>query len=441
MIYANVNMVVRDYESICDKKIVLYRGDKNVQIRFVIKDNKFVVVENTYAQLLIKRPKATPIFSEISEIEDNTVVLTVTGEMIDELLELGTYQFQIRLYDNDLVSRATLPPCESCLFIEKPIIFEGNGETPSVVNIAQVNFSTATYSGVEEEIFDDEGEYCKTTWLDGDLITDSRLNKIEGAIYDINKQTRENIQLNKNDIQLNKENIQLNKNDIQSNKENIQLILDIIDEPPTYTKPTFNTTVSKTVLEHTITTSVSIQSSFTRNDAGNVISYSLSKGGTTLVQGSSIETYTDTLTLTHGQSVTYTATVTYGDGEIKNTLLGVPYPSTSIKSGSLSKSVTVTGYAISYYGVVTESVFESTDNLSRKLKTSRSDTLTFNLTNQRVLYMYPKSFGNLTSIKDANGFDYINSYTLSNLTVNDVEYNVYILTDPVTITGFKQIYN
>ena len=129
MIYANVNMVVKDYESICDKKIVLYRGDKNIQIRFVIKDNKFVVVENTYAQLLIKKPKATPIFSEISEIENNTVVLTVTGEMIDELLELGTYQFQIRLYDNDLVSRATLPPCDSCLFIEEPIIFEGDEET------------------------------------------------------------------------------------------------------------------------------------------------------------------------------------------------------------------------------------------------------------------------------------------------------------------------
>ena len=66
MIYANVNMVVKDYESVCDKKIVLYGGDKNVQIRFIIKDNKFTVLENTYAQLLIKRPKATPIFSEIS---------------------------------------------------------------------------------------------------------------------------------------------------------------------------------------------------------------------------------------------------------------------------------------------------------------------------------------------------------------------------------------
>ena len=55
--------------------------------------------------------------------------------------------------------------------------------------------------------------------------------------------------------------------------------------------------------------------------------------------------------------------------------------------------------------------------------------------------MYPKSFGALTSIKDANNFDYINSYTRSEMTYNDVDYYVYILTDPVTITGFKQAFS
>ena len=417
MIYANVNMVVKDYESVCDKKIVLYGGDKNVQIRFIIKDNKFTVLENTYAQLIIKRPKATPIFSEISKIENDTVILTITGEMINELLELGVYQFQIRLYDDNLVSRATLPPCNSCLFIEKPILDEeGLFDIPSEVNIAQVNYSITTHSGETEVIFNSDGEYNKTPWLDGDLITDTRLNKIEGAIYDINERGRET-------------------------ESSIQMILDVIDKPPTYTMPTLNITSSKVEVEHMVSTNVNIQSSFAKNDAGNVVSYSLSKGGTTLIQGSSIETYSDTLTLTHGENVTYTATVTYGDGAIKNTLLGVPYPSTSIKSGSLSKSITITGYAISYYGVVTNATFDGTTGLTTKLRTTKSDTITVNLTNQRVVYMYPKSFGNLTSIKDANGFDYINSYTLSNTMINDVEYNVYILTDPVTITGFKQIYN
>ena len=55
--------------------------------------------------------------------------------------------------------------------------------------------------------------------------------------------------------------------------------------------------------------------------------------------------------------------------------------------------------------------------------------------------MYPQSFGALTSIKDSNNFEYINSYTRSEMVYNEVDYYVYILTDPVTITGFKQIFN
>ena len=63
------------------------------------------------------------------------------------------------------------------------------------------------------------------------------------------------------------------------------------------------------------------------------------------------------------------------------------------------------------------------------------------MTKQRSVYMYPQSFGALTSIKDSNNFEYINSYTRSEMAYNEVEYYVYILTDSVTITGFKQIFN
>ena len=56
--------------------------------------------------------------------------------------------------------------------------------------------------------------------------------------------------------------------------------------------------------------------------------------------------------------------------------------------------------------------------------------------------MYPSSFGKLTSIKDANNFEYINSYTLLEITYNDVAYNVYVLTDAVTVEGgFKQAFS
>ena len=421
MIYATVDLLIGEKESICDKKITLYRGDKNVQIRFVLKDNKFTVLNQTYAQLIINRPSAESLFTERSLIEGDTVILTITGDMIDELTEIGEYQFQIRLYDDSLESRVTLPPCNSSLIIERPIV----SESEAVLNQARINDARIMGGSETLDIFDENSDYIKTEWVDGDLITDTRLNKIEDALYTIND----------------KVNSSSSSDDIESIKNDIDTIFAMIDEPPTYSKPTISVSLSNTNIEHSKSYDISITTNFSKNDAGDVVDYKVYKNNTVVFEDTSITKYTDTINITHGTSVTYKTEVSYGDGLIKNTSLGVPYPSTSIKGGTISASNTVRGYALSYYGVIDGSEFTNTTDLTSELRTSKSDTITISLTNQRIIYMYPKSFGDLTSIKDANNFDYINSYTLSTETVNDVEYNVYILTDPVTITNFKQIYN
>ena len=89
MIYATVNMTIGDYSSTCDNKILLYRGDKNVEIRIVMKGNKFTVLDSTYAQMIIRRPSATSVFSEPAPIQNDTVVFVITEDMIDELKETG----------------------------------------------------------------------------------------------------------------------------------------------------------------------------------------------------------------------------------------------------------------------------------------------------------------------------------------------------------------
>lgn len=184
MIYANVNLTVQEDISICDNKIVLYRGDKNVQVRFHIKNSPFTVTENTYAQLIIKRPSTTSLFSEVSKVDNNAVILTISEEMIDELKEIGIYTFQIRLYDDNLVARATLPPCGDCLIIERPIAIEGE----SIVNYSRINDAVIMAADVaEDDIFNDDDDYIKTEWMDGDIISDVRMNKIEEALYQINK--------------------------------------------------------------------------------------------------------------------------------------------------------------------------------------------------------------------------------------------------------------
>lgn len=179
MIYATVILSVEEHISTYDKKVVLYRGDKNVEIRFVIKDNRFTILDDTYAQMIIRRPTSASIFSEPAAIQNDTVILTITEDMIDELEEVGEYSFQIRLYDSNMTARATLPPCEGCLLVKHPIAVENE----ALINQSLVNYSTLLTGDESEEVFDDDGNYNMTKWLDGDVITDTRLNKTEEAIW------------------------------------------------------------------------------------------------------------------------------------------------------------------------------------------------------------------------------------------------------------------
>lgn len=188
MIYLERVITIDKGNASIDEQIVLYKGDKNVEIKFSIKNNPFKHQSGTlsHGQLVINR-EAGPIFSEVAQIINNKVIFVVTGDMIDEAGECGDYDFQIRLFNEDKTSRASLPPIEAGILIEKPICEEEG------VNAATVNYSR-TRSGEVLEPFDEEGNYNKTIWVGGDLITDSKLNKIEDAIYEINndKSTSQN---------------------------------------------------------------------------------------------------------------------------------------------------------------------------------------------------------------------------------------------------------
>ena len=60
--------------------------------------------------------------------------------------------------------------------------------------------------------------------------------------------------------------------------------------------------------------------------------------------------------------------------------------------------------------------------------------------NDIIVYAYPKSYGALTSVKDGNNFEVLGSYTRSEVTIDSIVYYVYVLTNPVTASGVKQIF-
>lgn len=104
-------------------------------------------------------------------------------------------------------------------------------------------------------------------------------------------------------------------------------------------------------------------------------------------------------------------------------------------------SATITFVNPSYDGVVAANFTATEANikaLTETLRSGKSGTRTFNLNNQKACIAYPKAFGAATGIKDANGFDYLDSYTRSELNVNGELYYVYLLTNATTITDIKQ---
>lgn len=140
---------------------------------------------------------------------------------------------------------------------------------------------------------------------------------------------------------------------------------------------------------------------------------------------------------------TNTYTFTMDAVTTNKTVKGVlEYKKSDNTNGSIEKSATYTFVMASYYGAVATAPTDKAGiiALTKNVKNTKALTATFTLSNQRSCYCYPASFGNLTSIKDANNFEYLASYTKTNVTVDGVSYNVYTLTDPVTATGFKQVY-
>ena len=142
MIFTDRVIKVKRGISSINEPIILYRGDKEVEIRFALKEeapfrfNREVgsnIIENSeaaYGQLVIKASNNLPaIFSEIAPTNKGRIVFKITEEMIDEIAEVGNYSFQIRLFDENISSRITLPEVNNGIEVREPIASEDTAST------------------------------------------------------------------------------------------------------------------------------------------------------------------------------------------------------------------------------------------------------------------------------------------------------------------------
>ena len=145
MIFTDRAVKVKRGVSSINQPIILYRGDREVEIRFTLKEeapfmfnkeadsNIIEVSEAAYGQLVIKTPNDLPaIFSEVAPTSEGKIVFKITGEMIDEIAEVGNYSFQIRLFNESMDSRVTLPEVNGGIEIREPIASEDTASTVAI---------------------------------------------------------------------------------------------------------------------------------------------------------------------------------------------------------------------------------------------------------------------------------------------------------------------
>lgn len=163
-----------------------------------------------------------------------------------------------------------------------------------------------------------------------------------------------------------------------------------------------------------------------------------------------------------GADVTASSTIKLNNAAVTGTSKSLAITAAQAVAGTLTQTLDITCQGItkretrnisvvhpSYFGTVASGWSASASAaaandikaLTLLLNTSRACTRTgISVTNGKIVYAYPKSYGALTSVKDGNNFEVLGSYTRSEVTIDSIVYYVYVLTNPVTASGVKQIF-
>lgn len=160
------------------------------------------------------------------------------------------------------------------------------------------------------------------------------------------------------------------------------------------------------------------------------LSSTITKGGEDLAEVAFYKdsTLAETVENTEGGEVTHKFTgvnsscvlkLVVGDGKVKST-----------------KSVAIKFVHPTFYGAVSADADTTSDAtitaLTKILNVDTDGSVDVSLSNQKLVYAYPKDYGELTSI-EASGINYIDSFTKSELSIDGVEYFVYVMTDAISI--------
>ena len=192
MIFKEYTVTVKGNVATINEPVYLYKYDRNVELRFNVgstgykytKSNTDNIITQTgasYCQIrFINEESQVRHIFDICPTIDGQAVLLIKGELIDEEVELGIYDFQIRLLDENKNSVVSLPPIKDAIHIERPLFDEVDG----IADYSVADFNTVGYAETSLNTYNPDGTYNRTNWAKGDIISSAKLNKLEAASKD-----------------------------------------------------------------------------------------------------------------------------------------------------------------------------------------------------------------------------------------------------------------
>ena len=204
--------------------------------------------------------------------------------------------------------------------------------------------------------------------------------------------------------------------------------------PATYTKPTIsianNSGQASGNVEAGTTITPKLKATFTKNDAGDLTSIVIKNGGTEVANGTTSPLIYDGDSVVIGdESITFTASATYGDAPVKTNNLGQESTENWFAGGTInSGNYTITGKRNAFYGTGVGGVPEVTSNMVRGLankKLAPAAGTSFNINvsvgQQYIVIAYPATLRDINNVTyvEANDSGMASNFTKTTIDVAD----------------------
>lgn len=134
-IFKKSSIFINGTEARIKMPIYVYRGDGTINVSLKIfetheinKAYRNIDVASCYgvahSRVCILKPDGIVVHLELKELSKEGIEFIITKDLIDEIREVGTCDFQIRLYDNEM-NVMTLPCIKGGIVVKEPLCVEG----------------------------------------------------------------------------------------------------------------------------------------------------------------------------------------------------------------------------------------------------------------------------------------------------------------------------